>query len=517
MKKKSAAMKKVVSLVLGLVMVMGLAVPVMAQSSFDITPVSSIEVELPGTGGLTMIATNIHSHFTQYTFVAIDMHFYAFVLGDNGTISFNQAVTMRPITIEPMPSVALTAGETLSFSFQDAMNWDYFGYVFTVTDEIGHRHQFTFAFANNVEDFSLRAIAGDIPQSLIDGHVAETGSPIQYLPISSIAVGVSDTPPTATNYIENITIALPGTQGITATLTNAYNHYYYFALHGTDGVQITDTGHRNFAFFLERPSTVTFNTAVELVHPYDAGSPDRVVPANQVITNIYDSLEIRTADGNILLFTFYTIDGAVRLEYFFSEEFLQSNLVGIHRLPLSNLAVSVTAPNLTTASNWAHGGINQAFTLGLIPQALQNNYTANATRAEFSALAVALYETLTGRTITGRMQFNDTNDINVQKMGYLGIVTGVGGGNFAPENGITREQAAVMITRLANAIGQPFPIVAPTFADNAQLSSWAEEAVGQVQAAGIMGGVGNNQFNPSGQFTREQSIITMLRLLEILN
>ena len=174
-------------------------------------------------------------------------------------------------------------------------------------------------------------------------------------------------------------------------------------------------------------------------------------------------------------------------------------------------------PNLNTASTWAQEGIAQAFNLGLIPQSLQNSYTANATRAEFSAFAVALYETATGREITGRMQFNDTTDVNVQKMGYLGIVTGVGDGNFAPSNGITREQAAVMIARLVDAIAQPLSPSAPTFADNSQISSWAMDAVGQVQAAGIMGGVGNNQFAPNGDYTREQSIITMLRVFELVN
>ena len=178
---------------------------------------------------------------------------------------------------------------------------------------------------------------------------------------------------------------------------------------------------------------------------------------------------------------------------------------------------STNAPNLSQASNWAHDGINQAFTQGLIPTELQSNYTQNTTRAEFAALAVALYETATGRTITERANFNDTTDINVQKMGGLGVVTGVGGGNFNPGGTITREQAAVLVARLAAAVGQPLPPSAPTFADNASLSSWAIDGVGQMQASGIMGGVGNNRFNPQGAYTREQSIITMLRLYDALD
>jgi len=172
---------------------------------------------------------------------------------------------------------------------------------------------------------------------------------------------------------------------------------------------------------------------------------------------------------------------------------------------------------LRRTSGWATEQVNAAIAAGLVPRHLQIQFTQATTRAEFAALAVALYETVTDREITGRMTFNDTDDINVQKAGYLGVVQGVGGGNFAPNNPLTREQAAVMLARLANAVGHPLPPSAPTFADSAQISSWAMESVGQMQASGIMGGIGNNLFSPGGQYTREQSIVTMLRLFHIVN
>jgi len=177
--------------------------------------------------------------------------------------------------------------------------------------------------------------------------------------------------------------------------------------------------------------------------------------------------------------------------------------------------VAVFRP-VETPSSWAVEPVNAAIAAGLVPQNLQSGYSQATTRAEFAALAVALYETVTGAEITGRMQFNDTTDINVQKMGYLGVVTGVGNGNFAPNSTLTREQAAVMLARLASALDQPLPPSTPTFADNAQISSWAIDGVGQMQASGIMGGVGNNQFAPSGSYTREQSIVTMMRLFDLL-
>jgi len=193
------------------------------------------------------------------------------------------------------------------------------------------------------------------------------------------------------------------------------------------------------------------------------------------------------------------------------------SITGASTTPPATTPPPTTATNISTASDWAQAGITTAISAGLVPQTLQNYYTNNITRAEFTALAVLLYETITETEITGRTTFNDTNDINVQKAAYIGIVGGTGGGNFSPNMPFNREQAAVIISRLAYAIGQPFPQAAATFADNAQLSPWAADSVGQVQAANIMGGVGNNIFDPQGTFTREQSIITILRLFETLS
>jgi hypothetical protein len=184
-------------------------------------------------------------------------------------------------------------------------------------------------------------------------------------------------------------------------------------------------------------------------------------------------------------------------------------------LLLSGLtSVSVFA-NSNNPSSWAVEQVNAAIAEGLVPQNLQSNYTQAITRAEFSALAVALYEIAKG-AITGRATFSDTNDVNVQKAAHIGVVTGVGNNRFDPNGRLTREQAAVMLSRLSDAIGQPFPKQAATFADMAQVSSWAVEAVGRVQAAGIMGGGGDNIFAPQNPYTREQSIVTIMRTFDIV-
>lgn len=165
-------------------------------------------------------------------------------------------------------------------------------------------------------------------------------------------------------------------------------------------------------------------------------------------------------------------------------------------------------------SSWAAEQVNAAIAAGLVPEALQAGYTSTATRAQFCALAVELYETVTGSEIAQRAEFTDTTDVNVQKMAGIGVINGVGNGQFNPSGQLTREQAATILVRLADAMGHPLPEGTASFADNASIASWALDAVGRAQAGGLMGGIGNNQFSPQGAYTVEQSIMTAFRLYE---
>ena len=177
---------------------------------------------------------------------------------------------------------------------------------------------------------------------------------------------------------------------------------------------------------------------------------------------------------------------------------------------------STITPPIEKPSAWAEEQVIAAINNNLVPQDLQEKYTQATTRAEFCALAVALYETVTGQEIEERQTFSDTTDINVEKMAALRVVNGMGDNKFDPNAGLTREQAATMLSRLAAVIGKPLTQAAAEFNDNADVSPWAIEAVGQMQATGIMGGVGNNTFEPKSPYTREQSIVTILRLYDVV-
>jgi len=242
--------------------------------------------------------------------------------------------------------------------------------------------------------------------------------------------------------------------------------------------------------------------------------PANISPPTSISGNgVYDSV------AGIITWNALSVH-ATQVSFNFSTEITVGNALRSQIPPNPPLlSGSVTQPllRLDSASEWAHDSIMRAADLGIIPSNLQADYNRPITRSQFASLAVYLYEHVTASTILGRSDFTDTDLVDVRKAAYIGVVTGVGGGRFDPDALLTREQAAVMVARLANVIGNPLVMQLPTFADNDQISTWAFDGVGQMQASGIMGGVGNNRFDPHGAYTREQSVITMLRLFDIVN
>ena len=99
-----------------------------------------------------------------------------------------------------------------------------------------------------------------------------------------------------------------------------------------------------------------------------------------------------------------------------------------------------------------------------------------------------------------------------------GIVEGVTATTFAPDTNINREQMAVIMANYAKKLGYDLPktLQAVTFADNAQISSWAKNAVRTMQQAGILAGKNGNKFDPKGTATRAEVATVLRRFVEIV-
>jgi len=166
-------------------------------------------------------------------------------------------------------------------------------------------------------------------------------------------------------------------------------------------------------------------------------------------------------------------------------------------------------------SAWAQSYVTRAINTNLVPYNLQSDYTKPITNAEFAALVAAAYESRHG-TIVPRLPFINSPNMNVQKAATIGVISGISHNTQTDVTPITREGAALMLSRLTHALGHSLPSASPTFTDNHAISTRTLSAVGQVQAAGIMSGVCYNYFAPEEPQTREQAIITIIRLLDLV-
>lgn len=81
----------------------------------------------------------------------------------------------------------------------------------------------------------------------------------------------------------------------------------------------------------------------------------------------------------------------------------------------------------------------------------------------------------------------------IQWASKLGIVNGVGGGRFAPNNTITREQYCTILIRYMDAVGLDFvgsPLLAPGFEDVYEIQSYALPSVMRLAGYGLMDSYG---------------------------
>jgi hypothetical protein len=101
-----------------------------------------------------------------------------------------------------------------------------------------------------------------------------------------------------------------------------------------------------------------------------------------------------------------------------------------------------------------------------------------------------------------------------------GIVKGTGDGKFEPKAAVTREQLAVMIIRLADALNWNLPVTggSAAFADQQSISPYALEAANTAVQAGLLSGQaaggGSVNFAPQAAATREETAHLLAKLLK---
>ncbi|MHB8916827.1 MAG: S-layer homology domain-containing protein, partial [Desulfocucumaceae bacterium] len=176
----------------------------------------------------------------------------------------------------------------------------------------------------------------------------------------------------------------------------------------------------------------------------------------------------------------------------------------------------VQAPGVTIkdiAGHWSEAAVKALVESGAISGYPEGTFRPDSriTRAEFAAVMVKAFKLQP----KGGKVFEDTaghwaRDA-IATAGAHGIVNGYGDTSFGPDDPITREQMAVMIVIAA----KPAPVTdQASFADGADISGWAREAVATATKKGIMKGYPDNTVKPKGSATRAEAVAVVFNALK---
>ncbi|MFF2093039.1 carboxypeptidase regulatory-like domain-containing protein [Paenibacillus sp. NPDC058174] len=164
------------------------------------------------------------------------------------------------------------------------------------------------------------------------------------------------------------------------------------------------------------------------------------------------------------------------------------------------------------ANSWSASAIELAAKIGFVSGYEDGTFQGDAsvTRAEFASMLVKAL----GIESTGDASFEDTQGhwaasaINALKVN--GIIGGYKDGSFKPNNEITRAEMVAILSKvlqLGEATGDS------KFKD--VTGSWAEAQINQLAEAGIISGKSDGKFDPNATATRAESVVMILRLLNV--
>ena len=116
--------------------------------------------------------------------------------------------------------------------------------------------------------------------------------------------------------------------------------------------------------------------------------------------------------------------------------------------------------------------------------------------------------------------FNDTKGHWAEKyindIASLGIVNGVGGGNFAPNNNATRQEMAIVLCKMLGIEALSFRNVnlGEAFTDANDIAEWSYDYVKGAYSLGFMVG-SDGKFNPKANITRQEFFVAIGSILKL--
>lgn len=165
------------------------------------------------------------------------------------------------------------------------------------------------------------------------------------------------------------------------------------------------------------------------------------------------------------------------------------------------------------AGSWYYGAAAYAYNNGLFDGTSPTTFAPNTVMSR-AMLVTVLWRLAGAPAPKGVNTFSDVPGGTwytdaVTWAAENGVVSGIGGGRFAPNSDVTREQTAVILFNYAHSRGYDVGARADlsAFPDAGSVSGWAQDALSWANAAGLINGTvcgGRTILDPQGSASRAQ-------------
>ncbi len=193
---------------------------------------------------------------------------------------------------------------------------------------------------------------------------------------------------------------------------------------------------------------------------------------------------------------------------------------------LSALSVASLCPVSVFAqqyfpADWAKASFDKMISMRAVPKTiLSQNYAHSISRRDFAELIHYSYNAFTEEDFNTETHhsFNDMSvpDASVSAVYALGIMQGDENNEFHPQDNITRQETAVVISNFYKVLNDDALTVDTAVLDNFNdcnnIAYWARSYVASVVKAGYMGDYDDGEFHPQDNVSIEQAVAMISRM-----
>ncbi len=221
-----------------------------------------------------------------------------------------------------------------------------------------------------------------------------------------------------------------------------------------------------------------------------------------------DNIVVYHSSGNVVPRTLYK-DGYIYVN--------TTDISGTFTIAESTAAFN----DISAASHsWAITSVGALAARGVINGVGGGNYDPDrsVTRAEFIKMVVSIfnmYDTTKAANFTD-VAAGEWYNTYVGTAQSMGITNGYEDGSFRPNNTITREEMSTMLYRAAEVLSVKIEAAnVENFADDWNIQDYAKVPVYKMRGAGILQGVGENNFDPKNNCTRAQAAVAIYNMFRV--